>query len=133
MRSYRDACRSTGSGGTIKRLRVDYLYSKVGNTLLFTNLLDNRTSLLNTFFPVTGKVRLPVCEFITQNYNQAITQSGRKATLPHSSFISNMRAVTIDVPRTTASREVRQVLKRVKVDNCQDELKSLSEAMSIFE
>jgi hypothetical protein len=73
-----------------------------------------------------------VCEF-TQNYNQAITQSSRKATLPHSSFISNMRAVTIDVPHTIASREVRQVLKRVKADNCQDELKSLSEAMSIFE
>jgi hypothetical protein len=74
-----------------------------------------------------------VCEFITQNYNQAITQSSRKATLPHSTFISNMRAVTIDVPQTSASREVRQVLKRVKVDNCQDELKSLSEAMSISE
>jgi len=91
---------------------VDYLDSKVGNTLLFTNLLDNRTSLLNTFFPVKGKVRRLACEFITQNYNQAITQSSRKATLPHSTFISNMRAVTIDVPHTTASREIRQVLKR---------------------
>lgn len=41
-----------------------------------------------------------------------------------------MRSEAVDVPHTSASRKVSQALKRVKVDNYQDKLTSISESMS---
>ena len=80
--SYIDAWRPIGWGGTNKSSRPDCLYSKLGIPI---------KTRLELFFPLS-QLWLPMWKFITQIYNQA-TQRSRKA---------------IDIPHTTASREVIQ-------------------------